>query len=72
MNAKIVNTQNGWAIGLLTEVAPKRSAWAGKTCYSVVRIAPDNKYVTLHVTRDYEEARALANREWAADKRTAA
>jgi hypothetical protein len=60
---KLASTRNGWAIALLA--GTNRT---GTTYYDVVRVAPNNKYVTLHSVSDRDKARTLANREWAADK----
>lgn len=61
---KIANTRDGFAIGLLSGSSYRDN----KTFYEVVRINRDNKYVVLHQTRDITKAKALANREWAADR----
>ena len=60
---KLASTRNGWAIALLSG-----SARNGATYYDVVRVNPQNKYVTLHSVSDRDKARALANREWMADR----
>lgn len=60
---KLANTCGGWAIALLSGEYRDGSG----TYFDVVRVSPDNKYVTLHTTPDPEKARALANREWLAE-----
>jgi hypothetical protein len=62
-NAKVANTRNGWAIALITSTYRN-----GTACYEITRVSPSNSYVTIHRTADYQKARKLANREWAADK----
>lgn len=55
---ELASTRHGWAIAILR----------GTFFYEVVRVSPDNKYVVLHREGDFKKARALANREWAADR----
>ena len=65
MNAlKIANTRNGFAIGLLEG----KSYRTGAAYFEVVRMDRSSKYVVIHRTDDLDKARALANREWAADR----
>lgn len=61
--AKVANTINGCAIALLTKTSHR-----GGTYYEVARVNPDNKYLVIHRTSDYEKARTLANRQWASDR----
>lgn len=61
---KLAETRNRYAIALLEGTSYRD----GSTFYEVVRVSPGNKYVTIHRTSDYEKARSLANREWAADR----
>jgi len=61
--AKVANTRNGWAIALITSTYRN-----GTDCYEVARVSPANQTVTIHRTGDYQKARQLANREYAADR----
>lgn len=40
----------------------------GAAYFEVVRMDRSSKYVVIHRTDDLDKARALANREWAADR----
>ena len=55
---KSAPTSQGWAIGIIEQ----------GTNFSVIRINPQNKYVTLSRFTDFDKARAAANIEWAEDK----
>lgn len=66
---KIANTRDGWAIGLI-----ERFEWetGAHYDYAVIRINPQNKYLTISHHKDLSKARAAANAAWISDSAVAA
>lgn len=62
---KMANTCNGWAIAVMK--TPNRKV-AGAEIFSVVRVDPKNKYVTLTQHDNEAAARKSANHYWAMDR----
>jgi len=55
---KSAPTGQGYAIGIIQE----------GSSYKVIRISPQNKYITISKFSELSQARSAANTEWAADK----
>lgn len=55
---KSAYTSEGWSIGIIKE--------GGK--FSVIRINPEKKYITISKFAELGKARIAANAEWAADR----
>lgn len=57
-------TTNRYAIGVLESTHYK----TGQPTYSVVRMDPQSRYITLHYAATEQAARDLANEAWKRDK----